>query len=152
MQALDRFEELFSRRLRQELDALDVRTPMRPRTTGGRWVRTFWIARPLAVAVIATIALAGLATAVTASPDPAQWIQPAAWQRGLGVVPASPTPTPHSKPSESPAPSSSREPAESPEPGATEAPATPAGEPSEHPDSSPTSQSPEPRESEGPGG
>ena len=152
MQAVGPFEEVFSRRLRQELDALDVRTPIRRRPIGGGWLRTFWIARPLAIAAIATIALAGLATAVTASPDPAQWVQPGAWQRALGVAPASPRPTPHAEPSESPEPSSSHEPSESPAPQATEIPAGPDAEPSEKPQSPQASQSPEPGESEAPGG
>ena len=152
MQALGPFEEVFSRRLRQELDALDVRTPMRRRPIGRGWLRTFWIARPLAVAAIATIALAGLATAVTASPDPAQWVQPGAWERALGVAPASPSPTPHSQPSETPEPSSSQEPSDSPKPGVTENPDSPAAEPSEHPETPQSSQSPESAESEAPGG
>lgn len=152
MQIVGHFEEVFGRRLREELDALDVRTPMRPRTGGTRWMRTLWIARPLAGALIATIALAGLATAVTASPDPARWIQPGAWQRGLGVAPWSPSPTPHSEPSESPEPSSSAEPSESSEPRATEVPASPRSEPTERPESPEPSQSAEPRETEAPGG
>jgi outer membrane biosynthesis protein TonB len=152
MHALGHFEEVFSRRLRRELDELDVRTPLRPRATGPRWLKTFWVARPLAVAAIATIALAGLATAVTASPDPAQWVQPGAWQRALGVAPASPSPTPKTEPSESPEPSGTAEPSESPEPRATEIPTNPKAEPSESPEAPESSQSPEPRESEAPGG
>ncbi len=151
MRSVGQFEDTFGRRLRQELDALEVRTPvMRARTTAAApRLRYFWIARPLAVAVIVTIALAGLASAVTASPDPARWIQPGAWQRAFGVAPASPTPTPRAEPTESPEPSSSAEPSESPEPRES---ASPKAEPSEHPESPESSQSPEPRESEAPGG
>jgi outer membrane biosynthesis protein TonB len=149
MRALEPFEGAFSRRLRQELDALDIRTPPRRQAGARARPRYFWIARPLAVAVIVTIALAGLATAVTASPDPSRWIQPAAWQRAFGIAPTSPSPTPRTEPSESPEPSSSAEPGESPEP---QAPSSPRAEPSEHPESPESSQSPEPRESEAPGG
>ncbi len=146
MQVVGQFEEHFSRRLRQELDALEVRTP--PRRIPGATSRhgRFWIARPLAVAAIAAMAFAGLATAVTASPNPAHWVEPGAWERAFGVAPASPTPTPHAEPSESPERSSSAEPSESPES------PTPKAEPSEHPESPESGQSPEPRESEGPGG
>lgn len=146
MQVVGQFEEQFSRRLRQELDALEVRTPPRRTRSAISGPGRFWIARPLAVAAIAAIALAGLATAVTASPNPARWVEPGAWERAFGVAPASPTPTPHAEPSESPEQSSSAEPSESPES------PTPKAEPSEHPESPESGQSPEPRESEGPGG
>jgi len=148
MRAVGQFEETFSRRLRQELDALEVRTPARPQPTGTPRLRYFWIARPLAVAVIATIALAGLATAVTASPDPGQWVQPERWQRAFGIAPVSPSPTPRTKPSESPEPSDSAEPSDSPEPKSQ---SSPQAEPSERPESPESSQSPEPRDSEAPG-
>jgi hypothetical protein len=152
MRVVGDFDEVFGRRLRRELDALEIRTPARLRPTPAPRLRYFWIARPLAVAVIATIALAGLATAVTASPDPARWIQPDAWQRAFGVAPASPSPTPHAEPSESPEPSSSAEPSESPEATESAEPSSPKAEPSDHPESPESSRSPEPGESEAPGG
>ena len=152
MRAVGSFEEVFSRRLRQELDALDVHTPLPPRSIGRPSPARFWIARPLAVALITAIALAGLATAVTASPNPARWVQPGAWQRAFGAGPAASSPTPRTESSESPEPSRSAEPSESPEPKETETPTGPRSEPTERPDSPEASQSPEPRESEAPGG
>jgi len=124
MQAL--FENELGRRLRAELDALDVRTPpmtvARPRTG---YLRA---ARPLAIALIAALALAALATSVTRSPDPGRWIQPGVWMRAIGVAPPSPQPSPSAREeSPSPEPSPSAEPSERPEP------PSPEPEPSERP-------------------
>lgn len=144
MQVVDRFEVGVSRRLRAELDALEVRLPAPTyRERGSRSLPAFGLLRPLAIAAAAAIALAALATAVTRSPDPARWIQPGVWMHALGVGPAAPTPA-TSQPDEA-------APSESPEAQPKAEPTGPEREPSETPGgSSGEHESPEPRESGSP--
>jgi len=142
MHALGGFEETFTRRLRAELDAVDVRVPVR--TTPGRRLAAgrFWIARPLAVALIAAIALGVLAASVTRSPDPGRWIQPGVWMRALGVAPP-PSPEATQTAAPSPSPSDKLEPTQSPEPESTARPGSPESEPSERPSSPGARESPD---------
>ena len=145
MQAVDRFELGLVRRLRAELDALDVRLPAPAYgRRGSRRRPAFGLIRPLAIAAAAVIALAALATAVTRSPDPALWVQPSVWMHAFGVGPSSATPT-TSQPDEAmPA---------SPEAKPSTEPANAEPEPSETPGTSPREhESPEPSESESPSG
>ncbi|HZQ49728.1 MAG TPA: hypothetical protein VFB69_05425 [Candidatus Dormibacteraeota bacterium] len=138
------FENEVGRRLRAELDALDVRTPpmaaVRPRTG---YLRA---ARPLAIALIAAIALAALATSVTRSPDPIRWIQPGVWMRAIGVAPPQPSPSTRED-SPSPEPSPSAQPSERPEPQSPEPEPSdrpgPSTEPRESPEPASTRESPD---------
>jgi hypothetical protein len=109
------FEDDLRRRLRAELDAVEIRTPVRDRRVPAPGYLRPW--RPLAVALIASLALGALAAAVTKSPDPARWVQPAVWARALGDAPPSTSGTPAS-----PAPPQAVEPEESPTPAVTEQP------------------------------
>jgi len=144
MQTVDRFELGVARRLRAELDALEVRLPAPAYgRRGSRRLPAFGLLRPLAVAAAAVIALAALATAVTRSPDPALWVQPSVWMHAFGVGPSSPTPT--AQPDDA-MPGS-------PEAKPTTEPTNHEAEPSETPGtSSREHESPEPRESESPSG
>lgn len=137
MQAIGGFEEEFRQRLRAELDAVSVRLPPPRLSRRARVGGYYWVGRPLAIAVMAALALGVLATSVTGSPDPGVWM------RALGVAPPSPeaTPSPSTSPSPSPEQSQSPEPQESPHP------ESPEPEPSEH-----VNGSPEPRESGQPAG
>lgn len=141
MQAIGGFEEELRRRLQAELDAVSIRLPPprlpRRRPLGGYYL----VARPLAVAVVAALALGVLAISVTGSPDPGQWFQPGVWMRALGVAP----PSPQATPSPSAQPSPAEEPSQSPEPSESSHPGSPEPEPSDH-----ANGSPEPRESGGP--
>jgi hypothetical protein len=141
MQALGDFDEAFSRRLGAELDAIDVWTPARGWPRRRRTFGALRIARPVAVALVAALAPVSIATAVTGSPDPARWVQPAVWARALGV--AKPSPQPSSGSDSSPA----ARPSESPEPHETSNPTGPEPEPSERPGTT----SPEPGEPNDPG-
>ena len=142
MQAVDSFERNFARRLRAELDGIDVRTPAArpaPRTRRGR---AFWrVARPLALAMAATVAFAALATAATGSPEPGQWLRPSEWTSRFNP----PLVTPSDEPAAAPSPSEAVEPSENP----AQSPAT-EHEPSESPSSGQHRESPEPAGSEGP--
>lgn len=144
MQAVDRFEVGMARRLRAELDALEVRLPAPAyRLRGSHSLPPLRVMRPLAFATAALVALAALATAVTRSPDPARWVQPSVWMQSFGIAPASPTPS--SPRTDEAAPS------ESPEAQPAAEPTSPEREPSESPGtSSREHESPEPRESQPP--
>ena len=134
------FEEEFGRRLRRELDGVEVPAP-RPLPARPAGPRFTWIARPLAIGLAATLALAALAASVTHSPDPGRWVQPGVWMRAIGGAPDSPATTPATEPSPSAEPSQSAEPSERPQ---TQ---SPEPEPSDRP-----GPSAEPRESPDPGG
>lgn len=141
MQAIDGFEQTLGRRLRAELDGLDIGLPDR------RWSRGSLPAhlgprlmRPLALAVAATLALAGLATAATRTVDPAHWVQPGQWMSWS----ATPTPSPATQPQTQASPAESSEAVESPRPRATES------EPSDSRQSPSSEPSSEPHESGSP--
>lgn len=140
------FEEELGRRLRLELDAVEVPAP-RPLARPGQVSRALWIARPLAAGLAATLALAALAASVTHSPDPSRWVQPGVWMKAIGVAPPSPAATPADEASPSAEPSATAEPserpaAESPEPEASERPG-PSAEPRESPEPGATRESPD---------
>lgn len=141
MQAIGGFEEEFRRRLQEELDAVTVRLPPPPLPRHRRLGGYYGIARPLAMATVAALALGLLAASVTGSPDPSQWVQPGVWMRALGVAP----PSPQATPSPSAEPSPSEDAAQSPEPAESSQPESPEPEPSER-----SGSSPEPRESDRP--
>ncbi|HET7466093.1 MAG TPA: hypothetical protein VFL29_05460 [Candidatus Dormibacteraeota bacterium] len=142
MQAVDTFEGTFARRLRAELDGLDVRTPAARPALRHRRRRAVWrVARPLALAMAATIAFAGLATAATGSPDPGQWLRLSQWTSHFNPPVVTPSDEPAARPSPSEAAEPSEKPAQSPD---TER------EPSDSPSSGQHPESPEPSGSEGP--
>jgi hypothetical protein len=149
MQLVDpRFEQEFARRLRQELDAVDV--PSRPfRPVPRRWLPV----RQIAVAVVAALTLSAVAGVITGSANPSVWAQKARQVFGIQFSPlviptssASPSPSKATVPvrQSSPTPSPEREPGdatpspsrtESPEPHDAESP-EPSGS-GEHPSPSP---------------
>lgn len=138
---MDDFQRSFGRRLRAELDGLDIVLPDRRWGHGTHRARAgLRVLRPLALAVAATLALAALATAATRTADPQHWVQPGQWMSWSAIPRPSPTTQPqtHASPSESP------ETAESPQPRATES------EPNDSRQSPSSEQSPEPRESGSP--
>jgi hypothetical protein len=142
MQALDSFDQAFGRRLRAELDGLDIRLRASPSELRRRSRHAaLRIVRPLALAMAATIAFAGLATAATGSPDPGRWLKPSDWTSHFNPPAAGPSDEPATKPS----PSEVAEPGEK----ATESPTT-EREPSESPPSGTSGESPEPSQSERP--
>jgi hypothetical protein len=69
MQLVDRrFEDEFARRLRQELDAVDVPSrPFRPLSVTGRPIR------PMVMAAVLALAHTVVLGAITGSADPSAW-------------------------------------------------------------------------------
>ena len=138
MQAIDWFETAFARRLREELDAVRVEAPPLPAPAARLTLMPpFGLLRPVAFALASALALAALATAVTRSPDPSIWVQPAVWMHALGVGPEPATTAPKVDTGVPASPTERAEPRSTAEPG----------------ESSPAStvhESPEPHESEGP--
>jgi hypothetical protein len=125
MQTLRPFEADLARRLRNELDAVEVRAPARLPASRARVVTRDWVRLPLAVALVAALALGALAAAVTRSADPALWVQPASWQRALGEAPPTPAVSP------TPPPSTVVEQPETPEAAVTTLPSRPEADSSD---------------------
>jgi hypothetical protein len=137
------FEEALSRRIRAELDALNVTVPAVPVYSGHRSFRHVWaVARPLALAMAAALVLASVAVFASGSPNPKVWVTEA--EHSLGIQ----TPDDEFPPgaTQSPRPSKSSEPGESPEPGdGGSVPAASRPEPTEKPTTEPVErQTPEP--------
>jgi hypothetical protein len=136
MQLVDRrFEQEFARRLRQELDGVDIPTrPFRP--VPRRWLPL----RTIAVAIAATLALSVVAGVITGSANPIVWTQKARQVLGIEaaplVIPSQPA---------SPSPSKAAAPVK--QASATPSPEREAGDATPSPSHT---QSPEPRETESP--
>ncbi|HVC77464.1 MAG TPA: hypothetical protein VND96_13210 [Candidatus Micrarchaeaceae archaeon] len=108
MQAESGFEQNFGRRLRDELDAMEIKVPLNlPALRGRRSWFGYGLVRPLVLATAATIAIMVMASAVTGSTNPGVWIKPSAWIRTIGI--AAPSPTPKAEPKENSSPSSEPE-------------------------------------------
>jgi hypothetical protein len=152
------FEASLTRRLRAELDALDVATAaVSPQSRRIRPVRIVWtIGRPLALALALALLLGSVAALASGSTDPSQWVREA--KSSLGLPPSDDegnpsgvqaSPSPHAE--DSPETTETPEPAEGgTQPGTPEREAPESPEPTEHrtpePSSPGDSRSPEPGE------
>lgn len=133
------FEQALTRRLRAELDALNVAVPAVPGYSGPRSFAYVWaVGRPLALAVAAALLLGSVAAFASGSPNPKVWVTEA--EHSLGI----PAPDDEIAPGALPA----VHPSESPEAeDGHSAPVGSGGEPSHKPGSEPVE-----RESPGPTG
>ena len=131
------FEQSLTRRLRAELDVLNVAVPAVPDDSGDRSLKYLWaVARPLALAVAAAMLLGSVAAFASGSPNPKVWVTEA--EHALGIQ----APDDEIAPGAAPSP----HPSESPEPGEDHAvPPGSRGEPSDKPTTEPVEhRSPEP--------
>jgi hypothetical protein len=140
------FEGVLTRRLRAELDALNVAVPaVSPADSRRGAMRYVWaVGRPLVIALAVALLLGSVAAFASGSPNPASWVRDA--ERSLGI-PFADDKSPNgsekspSSAAQSPTPvddrgepvGSEREPAETPQPSEHHSP-----EPAEH-DSAPPS-------------
>ena len=78
------FEQALTRRLRAELDALNVAVPAVPGYSGPRSLAYVWaVGRPLALAVAAALLLGSVAAFASGSPNPKVWVTEA--EHSLGI-------------------------------------------------------------------
>jgi hypothetical protein len=106
------FEQALIRRMRAELDDLNVTVPAVPDYSGHRSIKFVWVvARPLCLALAAALLLGSVAVFASGSPNPKVWVTEAA--RSLGIQ----APGDEVGPGAAPSPRSSKspEPADSPE-------------------------------------
>lgn len=130
------FEQSLTRRLRAELDGLNVAVPAVPDDSGDRSLKYLWavarpLARPLALAVAAAMLLGSVAAFASGSPNPKVWVTEA--EHSLGIQ----APDTEIAPGAAPSP----HPSESPEPGEDHA--VPTTEPVEHRSPEPADGAPE---------
>ena len=137
------FEAALTKRLRAELDALDVAAPAaKPQFRRSAPMRYVWtVGRPLALTLAVALLLGSVAALASGSPDPSQWVIDA--KRSLGLPPTDDETPFGLQASPSPHPSESPEPRESPE---SSEPAEPAEHRSPEPSSTDDHHSPEPAE------
>jgi hypothetical protein len=141
MQLVDRrFEQEFARRLRRELDAIDVPSrPFPPLATSRLPIRT------IVIAAAGALALSAAVGAITGSANPGAWggwVQKTMHAVGIAASPSLiPTPPPAASPT--PSPATVKLVAKSPA-------AVPGREPGEATSSSTSHESPEPTQSEPP--
>ncbi len=131
------FEQALIRRLRADLDALNVAVPAVPDYSGRPSLRHLWaVARPLALAVAAALLLGSVAALASGSPNPKVWVTEA--EHSLGIQ----APDDESAPGAAPSPRRS----ESPDPGEDHSvPAGSQAEPGDKPTAEPVErQTPEP--------
>ena len=142
------FEQTLIRRMRAELDDLNVTVPAVPDYSGHRSIKFVWVvARPLSLALAAALLLGSVAVFASGSPNPKVWVTEAA--HSLGIQAPGDEVAPGAAPS--PRPSKSPEPGESPE--TSDGGSVPAGsrvEPSEKPTTEPVErETPEPADGAG---
>jgi hypothetical protein len=102
------FERALTRRLRSELNAVNVAVPAATRPYSRRGdMRYLWaVGRPLAVGLAAALLLGSVAAYASGSPNPAVWVKTA--ERSLGIqppddkTPIGPKASPSPHPTESP--------------------------------------------------